>query len=225
MKRLSLSHLSPVAGGVDREIYRHPSDPMALVKVVRNANDRDEFIAARAWYSKLFYRLNVRRYRHLIGFLRELREQIAVAANGENHLVFLQRVMGLVYTDLGAGLVVVAEYGRDGKLALTLADLIRSGTFDAPAEAAFERFIDQLMASDVIVEDINPRNLVYAYSAEAGDHFVLIDGIGFKTLLPLERLHRALNRWSKRSKIKALRARVARDLRLRQERLTRPRAS
>ena len=45
-----------------------------------------------------------------------------------------------------------------------------------------------MVNSPVIVADLNPFNVVYGRGAGGVDHFVLIDGIGHKNLIPLERM-------------------------------------
>lgn len=205
MWRLSLDKLEPVALGGVRRVFRHPDDPALLVKVIRPDVVEQKFGSGRKWHKSL-----PRRYRQYISYLREIREQVALFANGDEHPEFVQRVVGFADTDLGPGLIVAAEFGRDGKLAPTLYDLIVRGRFDAKMRAELERFCADLQASDVMVGDLHPRNLVYAYTPARGDHFVIIDGLGFKTVVPLERAHRFFNRASKRMRIRHMLRNIAR---------------
>lgn len=199
MWRLSLDKMEPVALGGVRRVFRHPDDPTLLVKVIRPDIIDQKFGSGRKWHKSL-----PRRYRQYISYLREIREQIAIFARSNEHPDFVQRVVGFADTDLGPGLIVAAEFGRDGKLAPTLYDQIVRGRFDAKMRADLDRFCAVLQASDVMVGDLHPRNLVYAYTPERGDHFVIIDGLGFKTVVPLERVHRFFNRFSKRTRIRTM---------------------
>lgn len=206
---LLLADVRPIASGSIRDVYLHPFDPTLLVKVVRASTIDEKFGSGRRWYKS-----RRRRYKHLISFLREIREQIALDAGSPLPPPFLQRIVGFETTDVGVGLVVQAERARDGSLAPTLTKLIESGRFDATVATALNRFIAQLEASEVIVGDLHRHNVVYAYKPEIGDHFVMIDGIGFKTLIPLERVSRYLNRRNTRQRARTLLSHV--DLLLRQ---------
>ena len=64
------------------------------------------------------------------------------------------------------------------------------------------------MASPIIVADLNTSNVVFGHTPELGDHFVLIDGIGFKNVIPLERMSSLINRWGKARKASQFRASV-----------------
>lgn len=203
MTPIRLSSAVPIASGSIRDVYRHPADPQLLIKVVRQSTIEEKFGSGRPWY-----KVAKRRYRHLISYLREIREHIAHHALGDAHPAFLQNVVGLTQTDIGLGLVVEAAVDDAGRLAPTLTSLVKSGRFDRAARAKLEHFFDDLLASSVIIGDAHPSNIVYAHSSEHGDHFVLIDGVGFKTLIPLERLSKVANRWSKRQIVKKIRASV-----------------
>lgn len=194
-----------VAAGSTRNVYRHPDDPNLLIKVVRPSAVKERFERGAPWY-----KLNVkrRRYRHLIAYLREIREQIAVYAIGSEHPPFLQKIVGVVETDMGMGFVVEAVRRRDGAYAPTVAELIQRGEMDQSAWDKLGAFFQDLMNSPVIVADLHPSNVVLGYTPEHGDHFVLIDGIGFKNIIPLVRMSARANRWSKSRKVKRLRTAV-----------------
>jgi hypothetical protein len=203
MEKIRLRDAVPVASGGIRDVYRHPDDPALLIKVVRLSTLDAKFGTGRPWY-----KLMQRRYRHLISYLREIREHIAQHAMGSEHPYFLQRIVGLAETDLGLGLVVEAAFGRDGKLAPTVLSLLNRGPLDPYVSEKLDRFLQDVVNSTVIIADFHLNNVVYAYSREHGDHFVLIDGVGHKTLIPLERASRHLNRWSNILKTRAFRAKV-----------------
>jgi hypothetical protein len=193
-----------IAAGSMRDVYRHPDDPALLVKVVRPSVIDTRFGRGSPWY-----KLKRRRYRHLIAVLREVREQIAVHAEGGAHPRFLQRIVGFVETDLGMGLVVEAVRSRDGGYAPTVAELAHTGRIDGPVMQALDRFLDEVVASPAIVADLNPFNVVYCDAPPHAPHFVLIDGIGHKNLIPLERISSAINSWSKARKVARFRTMLA----------------
>jgi hypothetical protein len=192
-----------IAAGSTRNVYRHPDDPNLLIKVIRPSAIKERFERGAPWYKLDVKR---RRYRHLIAYLREIREHIAVHAATSEHPPFLQKIVGVVETDMGMGFVVEAVRGRDGSYGPTVAELIERGEMDQAAWGKLAEFFDGLMNSPVIVADLHPSNVVLGYTPEHGDHFVLIDGIGFKNLIPLDRISARVNRWGKDRKVRKLRA-------------------
>lgn len=192
-----------VAAGSTRNVYRHPDDPSLLIKVIRPSAIEERFGRGAPWY-----KLKRRRYRHLIAYLREIREQIAVRATGGAHPPFLQKIVGLAETDMGMGFVVEAIRGRDGNYASTVEELIRRRQMDQPTREKLDEFLDDLVSSPVIVADLNLSNVVLGYTPERGNHFVLIDGVGFKNIIPLERMSAYVNRWGKARKVSHFRAAV-----------------
>jgi hypothetical protein len=193
-----------IAAGRTRDVYRHPDDASLLIKVIRPSAIQERYGRGAPWY-----KFKRRRYRHLIAYLREIREQIAVHATGQPHPPFLQKIVGFVDTDLGMGLVVEAVRAPDGTSAPTVAELAGQGRLDPARLAALDRFLDEMVNSPVIVADLNPFNVVYGRGADGSDHFVLIDGIGHKNLIPLERMSAQINRWSKARKAERFRQMVA----------------
>ena len=58
-----------------------------------------------------------------------------------------------------------------------------------------DAFFDELLLSPITISDLNIDNIVLGFSEELGDHYVVIDGYGTRTLLPVERV----SEWAKRS--------------------------
>ena len=141
--------------------------------------------------------------------IRELIESVRLRFN-DNYRPpsCLQQVTGIVDTNLGPGMVVWAERGRDGHYAQTLKYLIQTHQFNDQIQKKLDEFYQQLANCDVAVSDTVPRNLVYAYDESVGDHFVLIDGIGEKTLVPYLRLSAYLRKKFRLRQIKQLKRRV-----------------
>jgi hypothetical protein len=206
MPTIILAGRTPLASGSRRHVYLHPTDGDLLIKVIRRDTMEKYYGRGRPWY-KL-----TRRYRHLVSYLREVREQIALRAQTEAHPACLQKIVGFADTDLGFGLVVEAAKDRHGRLAPALPRLIEEGRFDDAVRADLEACLNELLESPVILADLHGANLVYAWNETRGNHFVLIDGIGCKTLIPVNRMSRLVNHHSKRRMIDRLMAAVDRML-------------
>lgn len=203
MDLVRLRNTLPVAKGSIRDVYRHPADDRLLIKIIRESTREEKYGSGQPWY-----KFKRRRYRHYISYLREFREHLAAKAKGTDHPSCLQNVVGLAETDVGLGLIVEAAVDRQGRYAPTLTEIVKSGRFEGEVRAHFERFLREVIDSDVILADLHLNNVVFAYKPVIGDHFVIIDGIGFKTVIPLERMSPAINRIANRQKVAHFRRRV-----------------
>jgi hypothetical protein len=203
---LQLQDREPLAKGRARLVFEHPDDPSLLIKVIRPEVIEERFGSGTAWYKRR------RRFGRFLSYIREIQEFVAVwsAENRSPH--FLQKVHGLVETDLGLGLVTSAARAEDGSLAPSLSVLMKDGYFDAEAAAKLENFFCELLDCAVIISDLNPGNLVYAHTPGHGRHFVLIDGLGNNNLWPMKVLSRWFNHRSKLGRIDRLRTKIAKRL-------------
>ena len=204
MKAIVLKNRRAIAQGSIRDVYRHPANARLLVKVVRLSTLDEKFGSGRRWFKS-----RKRRYGHLIGYLREVREQLALQAAAQEHPRYLQKIVGFAETDRGPGLVVEAVFAPDGSYAPTLGALLKKGPLSPKLARAFDRFCDEVVRSPLILSEMNIDNVVYGSTGDGDERFVLIDGIGHKKFIPLEVASRALNRWNSRRKIRNLRRRVA----------------
>jgi hypothetical protein len=176
---LRLAHLTPIASGSTRLVYRHPDAADVLIKVMRpEVLERHK--------SGPFLKQMIRG-RPVKLFLREIRELLLLMALGESPW-FLQAVTGIAETDIGPGLIVEALRGRDGKLAPSLVDVIGRREFDASARQDLDRFVRALSESGVVLCAVSPTNVLYASDDVRGSRFVLIDGFGDRSYLPLKGL-------------------------------------
>jgi hypothetical protein len=203
---LIFADTQPLASGKMRLVFRHPWEPGMLVKVIR-----PEVIDER-WGSGLPWYKSNRRFRQYVSFIREIQEYVAAYAKYGRSLPFLQKVIGLEDTDYGLGLVLEAALDPAGNLAPTLWRMVLDHDFHPDARDALENFFQQILASDVVVADLHPGNLVYAHNQSGGHQFIMIDGLGVSTLIPFKSLSRRLNRRSKVKRIKNLRARITSKL-------------
>ena len=65
-----------------------------------------------------------------------------------------------------------------------------------------------MLASPDILGDFHLGNLVYGFTPGDGDYFVVVDGIGEKTVIPVRSLSAAVNRIAKRRKIRRVREQI-----------------
>ncbi|MEF2070936.1 YrbL family protein [Consotaella aegiceratis] len=200
-----LSNKSPLTSGGRHEIFVDPRDPARLIKV-----SREDFIARKSVKTAFWYG-SERRYGHLKDLLRSLREQLTVFVTCDSYVPWLEQVVGFTETDRGIGLVVVAERWEGG-LAPTLAQVIAAGEFDAQAKIDFDVFCRELVDSPIVVNDSNLRNIVYSGDASGRRRFVLIDGYGETSFMPLKSWLPWLNRRAKLKMVASLRRRVARRI-------------
>jgi hypothetical protein len=185
-----LSAREPVARGELHNIYQHPERDDLLIKIPRP--DR----AARRWQPKRSWLPVGRRYGIYTGWLREIRELIAARARMAEHPRALQRQGGLADTDLGLGLIVGKVLDREGKLAPTLVSVVREGGLTADLRRRLADLAADLIAHNIVVGDLHEGNILCGFDADGGDSLVIIDGIGDKTLIPVNTLVSALNRRS-----------------------------
>ena len=199
---LKLKDLTPLTHGKSRYVFEHPDDPDLLVKVIIPEVIDKRFGEKTKWYKKR------RRYGKFVSYMREIQEFIAVHESTDTSPHFLQRIIGFCRTDLGLGLIVQAVRTTEGKLAPPLATLIREESFNAAAQQALQTLLDQLLASNVVISDLNLGNMVYTQDDEHGNYFVLIDGLGNNAFLPLKVISSYFNRRSKLGRFEKLRNRI-----------------
>ena len=187
-----------------RLFFAHPEDCSLLIKVIRPDVIEKRWGSGAAWYKRR------RRYGRYISYVREIQEYVAAYSSAGSSLDFAQKIVGLVETDMGLGLVMEAVRDERGDLAPPLSTLILEGRFDSVADQKLREFSEQLLGSNLIVADLNLGNIVYAHDSDRTNRFVLIDGLGGATVLPFKTLSNRFNRWSKRKAIEKLRSRIER---------------
>lgn len=198
MQVLRLTDRPPLSTGYMKLVFRHPSQPGALIKVIKPAHVHE---IRRRW--PLLTR--IQRLGHYLVLLRELTDHIAMRASDPAGIDYVQNITGLVDTDLGMGLVVEAVTRRDGELADTLARLLAERRFTAMHARALQEFCTWLSQAPLVIRDLGARNLVWH---EAGSRFVLIDGFGEYLGLTLRSFWPAYNRRHNRRKAAKLLQRV-----------------
>ncbi len=191
----------PLASGSEKSVYQHPHSPNLLIKIWHE----DYFVKIRN-DNPIFTKL--RRLPRYSAVLKEFTEHLSVREWNDKH-IFIQKIVGVVDTDLGLGLVVKKVARRNGDPARSLSDLLSSGEFSSIHQAALDEFLDWIRGSGVIVRDLGTKNLVWD---EVGERFVVIDGIGGKARISLREYCKWYNRRSNNLRADKLLSRVNRIL-------------
>ena len=186
---LQLAAREPLAVGHLRYVFQHPGNRNELIKVMRA-----DAVASR-WNRKSRWAKRLPRTRHYIGYLRELKEYIAARARSTHGEPPIARMVGLVETDLGLGLVSEKVVGVDGTLAPTLAAVYERRGFTPDLTSALDAFLAGLIDCNVIVGDMHAWNIVYGSDSRGGPRLVMIDGFGEKHAIPISSMSRAINRY------------------------------
>ncbi|MEO6688173.1 MAG: YrbL family protein [Dokdonella sp.] len=188
-----------------RQIFQDPRDPRMLIKVLRADAIERRWGGRARWYKRLPRTL------HYGGYVREFKEYIATRARKPELEAPIAHVVGIVHTDLGLGLVTEKVQAADGGLAPTLAALYeRERGFSPAIERALARFLDDLLACNVIVGDMHAWNIVHGSDSRSGERFVLIDGFGEKHLVPLASMSRRFNARNTRKLYRRMREQLQR---------------
>ena len=186
---LTLSSVEPIAVGHLRSVYQHPHDANALIKVMRADAVEKRWNAPGRWAKRL------PRTRHYVQYLRELKEFIVARARAPDVDVPIARMIGVVDTDLGLGLVSEKVVDENGALAPTLAAVYAKRGFTPELDAALATFSHDLLRANVIVGDMHAWNIVLGTDSRGGPRLVMIDGFGEKHAIPVSSMSRTINRY------------------------------
>jgi hypothetical protein len=189
LEPLALKNSTPLVSGSRRRVFRHPTEPGLLVKVLISELGAEIPLGIPG--------LHIRRPNEMVrSFRREFGEYLRVRAKIPSGPIPIVRVFGVVETDIGTGLVVERISARDGGLAPSLKTHVRKHGFDPELERSLYALRDALIRLDIVAGDINTNNIVVG-SDEAGvPRLVVVDGIGDKTFLPINSLSSWMNRLS-----------------------------
>lgn len=205
---LSLAHQPPLAIGNLRVIHQHPRQPELLIKTLRPDAVARRYEAPGRWLKRL------PRARQYTGFVRELKEYAALRARVAREVPPVARMVGLVDTDLGLGLVSEKIVDDRGALAPSLHALYRRhGGATAATDAALEKLLEELLRFNVIVGDLHASNLVFGSDSRGGaPRLLLVDGFGEKNFVPLHSMSRWLNQRNTRRVYRRLRTILTRPV-------------
>jgi hypothetical protein len=177
---IALKGQAPLAAGSTQNVYQHPDDPNLLIKVRKREK------VQQAYDRKIGGMIGYRR-RHGVHttWMRELQHYFSAHLRLGYRPQFLQPYYGVVDTDLGLGLVVGKVTNRAGNLAPTLRDVVLRSGAAADIRQKIAELFQQLNELKISTTDINVQNIVCAWTESAGDHLVIIEGIGVNTFIPL----------------------------------------
>ena len=198
---ISLEGIEPVAAGGRRYIYEHPDDPALLIKVMRQDNLQHRWFDA-PWYRRLA------RTGPYVSYMREFKEYLTSRRYSDEPSP-VARVVGLVDTDLGLGLICEKVIGDDGRMAPSLERLVKTQGMTPAINALINRLFEEVLRHYVIVNDLHAANVVYGTDSRGGPRLVIIDGFGEKNVLPLTSMSRRHNARRARLKFERLRAQLA----------------
>lgn len=190
-----------LASGQSRELYEFEGQTDLLLKVRKSKPPQRRFFTR---FAALRALRNA--YKEVVPLRREIREYERVANEGSLTDKHLQRFAGLVHTDRGIGMSVLAVRNNDGELALTLRQIIDAGQYNARTHSALSEFLEWFVSSKLVAADVHLANIVLN---EKDNALVLIDGIGDKTFLPVRAWLPPLNKLYKKRLAKALLTEVA----------------
>ncbi len=203
---LTLSDQTPVAAGKTRYIYQHPNNPDWLIKVHRVTSPRPDRSGFLGWLQSL-----EDRFIYMTGFMRELRPYIYSRYGDHGEVVsHLIPIIGLADTDLGMGLVVGAARDAEGRLAPTLRKVFKRGDMSAERIEKLRQLLAAIELTDLVLGDLNQDNVVLAHDREEGDRFVIIDGLGERTVVPLQEWFGWVNRYTKRRFVRKIERKIQR---------------
>ncbi|HKE48337.1 MAG TPA: YrbL family protein [Rhodanobacteraceae bacterium] len=186
---LALASAAPLAVGHLRNVFQHPEHEGELIKIMRPEAVASRWNGPRRWHKRL------PRTRHYVGYLRELKEYIGARARAPEVDAPIARMLGVVETDLGLGLVSEKVVDGEGALAPTLAAVYGRRGFTPELETALGQFLKGLLDANVIVGDMHAWNIVYGSDSRGGPRLVMIDGFGEKHAIPVSSMSRGINRY------------------------------
>jgi hypothetical protein len=184
---LCLSDHDLIAEGHERRVYRHPEANRALlVKTVIPRRRRHAWL--RSFGPNMLYE----------SFRREVRAYLEAVSEEGGQPRHLQTIVGFVPTNMGLGMAVESVGQTDEAVGRTLEALATEGR-SPDITAALDRFCRWVTRTRVVVHDLNPRNIVLGR-----EDFVLVDGFGTRTLVPVREYSPWLNRQSGAKRAAAL---------------------
>ena len=183
-----LTDQTPIAAGATQTVYQHPHDPGLLIKVRKLA------ALQKAYDRKIGGKIGYRRPHGLhTTWMRELEHYFSAHLRLGYHPQFLQHYHGVIDTDIGLGLLVGKVTDRSGALAPILKAVVLRTGFTPDLRQKLDELLKQLNELRISTTDISSRNIVCGWTEAAGDHLVLIEGIGVNTFIPLARFSNYLN--------------------------------
>jgi len=120
-----------------------------------------------------------------VSFRREISEHLALAVRHPQGVPVLQTPAGVVETDMGLGVMVEKLAGQDGGLAPSLSELVERHGLTPHTRSKLRQFLAELLHYGVVIGKLHGFNLVLAVREGQEERFVMIDGYGEKSFVPI----------------------------------------
>lgn len=193
---IDITALTRIASGKQRNIFLLDqaignldfSDVRIVLKVPKHSERHKRL----PFYKKLLRKL------YPASALRVIRKEAAYLARasqkfvGSPQLIPIPSFMGFVETSDGTGALWEAICDTQGQLAPTLEKLLAENQI-ADVFEPLNSFVETCMKNDLVITDLNPRNLVYGQKAGAKQFFI-VDGFGDHRVISLREMFRKHNR-------------------------------
>ncbi len=192
-----VSECKQVSEGCEKNVYTHPDDSNLLIKVWHN--NSFGFISKKYPVGIRFQRIP-----KSYGLLYEIAEHLALRDQGVE-LSFVQKLEGIVDTDLGPAIVVKAVLSKNGELAPPLEEIIEKGEFSQMHQDALDKLCEWVLQTDIIIRDFRATNMLWDEEKKA---LVVVDGLGSKAPFSLRQMFSCYNMWVNKKRVKKLRRQV-----------------
>lgn len=187
-KTIDLHDQQPIANGTVRSVYDFPGQPDLLIKVFTRGEDRVSHRLGKRLVWRLFPGA---RYRSTLKEIEcELRVSLKLGEDVE--LSPLSRMLGVVQTTRGPGVVVERINGLDGGLAQKLSAYTCTHRMTRTLLEDLNVFVAKMFDLQIVARDVKRSNIVYGTRGDDAAFF-LIDGYGERNLIPLRSMSRRLN--------------------------------
>lgn len=190
---IDLSPARLVAQGYMNLVYEHDDFPGVLIKVFRpeRISPEGQLVHKRKKRSLKFpRRLGAFHVLH-----REIGEILALHVKPANRGKTwpVARTYGFVETDIGFAVVVEKLTGPDGRIAPTVAALVKEKRFLPEHRERLKHFFEELERMHVCIYDIREENIVFTGHIAKDGRFAAVDGLGVRAFIPLRDWFRGLN--------------------------------
>lgn len=173
-----------VAHGGGRQVFLHPENPDAIIKVQRK---RGKALLRHRVLRPKFVRPSKRRFGSLRVTYKEYEEYLAASSRLGHLPIFIPRFLGFVDTSLGIGVVYEKITDSDGNLAPNLRQYIEKNGVSAQLTQLVENLIAELEKAHIVAPDLSVKNIVVGGEPEGAEMTVsLVDGISENSLIRLK---------------------------------------
>ena len=192
---VKLSGLRPLTSGARRRVYALPGHPDLLIKVVPPHKVYEPRMVKRLIRGLL----ESTRYRNVLSEVNY--EMVLSLRLGPDCATSpLPKCIGVVSTDLGAGVMVERISDRTGGLARTLYGLCASNEMDRDLLCHLNDLVAKLFDMHIVAPDLHAGNIVFG-QRHRKDAFFVVDGYGERTVIPVRSLSQWLNNYSLRKRM------------------------